>query len=286
MSEECPQHAIPATLGIIAGRGAYPWLLARSARAQGVPRVVALAFKGETDPVIKRFTDEVRWVHVGQLGAATEALQALGVRQAVMAGQIKPTRLFSLRLDRRSFEVLARLKEKNAHTIFGAVCDELRAAGVELLPAYLFMEKEMPAAGQLSARAPTPGEWQDIRLGFHAAKACSGLDIGQTVVLKDGTILAVEAFEGTDDTIRRAGKLGGRGIVVVKVAKQGHDMRFDIPIIGERTMKMLRKAGAAALALEAGKTIVLEREKVAALADRMNLSLVAVAPGQSQEPAT
>ena len=266
---------MPETLGVIAGLGSYPWQLARSAHAQGVKRVVAFAFKGETERVIAKHADEVVWMHLGSLQALLDAVRAKGVTKIVMAGQIKPTRLFSLRLDAKALAVLRTLKVRNAHTIFGAIGDELRAIGAELLPAYCFMETEMPAAGTLGRRAPDEREAADIRLGAKVAKLTSGLEIGQTVVVKEGTVLAVEGFEGTDETILRAGRLGGPGAVVVKVAKLGHDMRFDIPIVGLRTFKMLKKAKISCLAVEARRTILLEREKLAAEADRLGIAFAA-----------
>ena len=266
---------MPETLGVIAGLGSYPWQLARSAHAQGVKRVVAFAFKGETERVIAKHADEVVWMHLGSLQALLDAVQAKGVTKLVMAGQIKPTRLFNLRLDAKALAVLRTLKVRNAHTIFGAIGDELRAIGAELLPAYCFMETEMPAAGTLGRRAPDERELADIRLGAKVAKITSGLEIGQTVVVKEGTVLAVEGFEGTDETILRAGRLGGPGAVVVKVAKLGHDMRFDIPIVGLRTFQMLKKAKISCLAVEAKRTILLEREKLAAEADRLGIAFAA-----------
>lgn len=266
---------MPDTLGVIAGLGSYPWQLARSAHAQGVKRVVAFAFKGETERVIAKYADEVVWMHLGSLQALLDAVQAKGVTKLVMAGQIKPTRLFNLRLDAKALAVLRTLKVRNAHTIFGAIGDELRAVGAELLPAYCFMETEMPAAGTLGRRAPDERERADIQLGAKVAKVTSGLEIGQTVVVKEGTVLAVEGFEGTDETILRAGRLGGPGAVVVKVAKLGHDMRFDIPIVGLRTFKMLKKAKISCLAVEAKRTILLERDKLAAEADRLGIAFAA-----------
>lgn len=270
------EQSVPETLGVIAGRGSYPWRLARSAHAQGVKRVVAFAFRGETDRLIQRYADEVVWLYLGQLGALMEAVQACGVTKLAMAGQIKPTRLFSMRFDAKALAELKKLKLRNAHTLFGAICDEFAKIGVELLPASRFMETEMPGVGALTARVPTEQEWADIQLGCCVAKATSGLEIGQTVGLKEGTILAVEGFEGTDETILRTGRLGGAGAVIVKVAKPGHDMRFDIPIIGERTLKMLRKARIGCLAFEAGRSILLDREQVVALAERWGIAMVAV----------
>jgi DUF1009 family protein len=268
-------------LGLVAGKGDYPLLLAQSARQQGVRRIVAVAFRHETSRAIARYVDEVHWVYLGQLQPILDTFKALGVRHAVMAGQITPTNLFSVRFDRATLALLGRLRERNAHTIFGAFCDELKAIGVNLLPAYLFMESAMPPPGPIAGRAPTASEQADIELGLRVAKTTSGIEIGQTVVLKEGTILAVEAFEGTDEAIRRAGRLGGRGTVVVKVAKQGHDMRFDIPIIGLRTLKALRKAGATVLAVEARRTILLERDRLVAEANRMGLSFLAVETKES-----
>lgn len=277
---------IPQTLALIAGKGAYPLLLAEAARRQGVARVFAIAFKGETERGIARVASDVVWLHVGQLGRMLEALRGSGATRAVMAGQITPTNLFRVRMDAPMLDLLRRLKVRNAETIFGAVADELRAIGIELLPASSFMSEHMPAAGRLTQRAPTEAEQRDIDLGLKAARATSGLDIGQTVVIKDGVVLAVEAFEGTDATILRAGKLSGPGCVVVKVAKQGHDMRFDIPVVGLHTVDVLRKAGAAVLAVEAGRAIVLERERVAAALDRLGVAMVAVGGGPAQPAAS
>lgn len=268
---------------ILAGRGAYPKLLAESARAQGVRRLSVIAFRGETDPEVARLADDAHWIHVGQFGAFMDAVRTTGAHDAVMAGQITPTSLFRVRMDRAMFELLAGLKARNAHTIFGAVGDRLTAAGVTLRPAHLFMEKAMPAPGLLARRPPDERERSDIEIGRRVARATSAHEVGQTVVVKEGTILAVEAFEGTDAAIRRGADLGGPGIVVVKTAKIGHDMRFDIPVIGLHTLKILRKVRASALAVEAGRTILLERERIVEEADRMNLCLLAYESGGSNE---
>jgi len=259
---------------IIAGKGAYPKLLAESARSRGVKRIEVIAFRRETRPVIEKVADRVHWIYLGQFGRMLDAAGGCGIRHAVMAGQITPTHLFNLRPDAKMLEVLRRLPERNAETIFGAVAEELKAVGVELLPASSFMQAHMPGAGVLTRRAPDEREMSDIRLGFHVAKTTSGLDIGQTVVVKEGTILAVEAFEGTDATILRAGKLGGAGAVFIKVAKQGHDMRFDIPVIGLKTVKSIRKAKISAVAVEAGKAILLERDEIIRRLDALNVAFV------------
>lgn len=267
---------VPSSLGIIAGKGDYPLQLAASARRQGVSRLFAVAFRGETRPAIAGLVDDLVWLRVGQLQAMLAAFGKSGVKDAVMAGQITPTNLFRVRPDRATLELLSELRERNAQSIFAAIGRRLEQVGVQLRPAYLFMESAMPGPGLLSRRGPTEQERADIELGLKVARTTSGLEIGQTVVVKEGTILAVEAFEGTDETIRRAGKLGGRGAVVVKVAKGGHDMRFDIPVVGPKTLKHLRRAGVSALAVEAGRCILLDRDVLREKADRMNLCFVAV----------
>lgn len=269
-------HIVPESLAIIAGLGAYPLTLAASARKQGVKRIYVAAFKGETDSSIEKLADEVHWFGFGQLGAVMAALKASGIKHAVMAGQITPASLFHLRPDAKALSLLARLRQRNARTIFGAVCAEFASLGVQLLPAWRFMENALPKAGQLGQRAPTERENDDIRLGIKVARTVSGLEIGQTVAVKEGTILAVEAFEGTDEAILRAGRLGGAGAVVVKAARCDHDMRYDIPVVGLKTMKILKKIKASALAVEAGRTIMLEQDKIIAEADRMGMALVAV----------
>lgn len=263
----------PETLALIAGRGDYPLLLARAARARGVKRISAAAFKGETGCGIERVADETVWLHVGSLGALLDALKKSGAEHAVMAGQINPRNLFCVRMDKALLELLRGLPMKNAHTIFGGITAEIEKTGITLLPASSFMQDYMPAAGLLTARTPDPRELSDIEIGRRVIKDTSHFDIGQTVVVKEGMILAVEAFEGTDRAIRRGGKLGGRGAVVVKVPKTGHDMRFDIPVIGSRTLQSLRKAKASCLAVEEGGAILLHKDEFIARADAMGLAV-------------
>lgn len=268
---------IPQRLGLIAGKGAYPLMLAESAKRGGVEHLFVAAFKGETERSITRHADSIKWLAVGQFSAMLEAMRGAGVTHAVMAGQITPANLFRARPDAKILGILLKLPRWNADTIFGAIADELRGIGVELLPAWMFMEDAMPQPGLIGGRPPTPAEEKDIALGFEAAKAVSALNIGQTVAVKQGAILAVEAFEGTDEAILRAGRLGGPGAVVVKTARKGHDMRFDIPVVGMRTFKALRKARAAVLAVEAGRTILLERDRLAREAQRLGMAFTAVA---------
>lgn len=272
----------PAHLLIVAGRGVYPVELARRARAAGVGRISAIAFRGETSREMARAADDVHWMPLGSIQRFFDTAQELGARDVVLAGQIAPRNLFTLRLDRRALDLLRALRERNAHTIFGAIVREFETLGLQVHPAHLFMQSAMPAPGVLTARAPDERECADLRLGRRVARAVSGLDIGQTVVIKNGTILAVEAFEGTDETIRRAGRQGGPGAVVIKTAKDGHDMRFDIPVIGRRTLRSMRRAHASALAMEAGRAIVLERDAVIAEADAHGIALIACDPREME----
>lgn len=267
---------VPESLIIIAGRHAYPLMLAKAARAAGVKRIVVLAFKGETRRDIATLADEVHWMNLGRMGAFLDQLKATGIKQCVMVGQIAPHNLFRLRMDKLAFEMYRALDVRNAHTIFGAVVEKIEELGIEVLPGNSFMECYTPEAGQLSRRTPTELELSDIELGLKLVKGTSEFEIGQTVAIKDGIIIAVEAFEGTNQTIRRAGKVGEAGCVIVKVPKVGHDMRFDIPVVGAKTFKMMKKAKVSCLAVEAGKTILLEKEKLIALANQYDMAFVAV----------
>jgi DUF1009 family protein len=272
-------NEIPETLALIAGRADYPLMLARAARDQGVKRIVAIAFKGETRREIEQVADEVIWSHAGSLTALLDALKGSGAKHAVMVGQVNPKNLFCIRMDKALLALIKSLPVKNAHSIFGGITAEIEKVGVELLPASSFMQSYMPAAGLLTARAPDERELNDVQIGRRVIKDTSHLDIGQTVVVKEGMVLAVEAFEGTDKAIRRGGQLGGKGAVVVKVPKVGHDMRFDIPVIGAHTLKSLRRARASCLAIEAGGAILLEKENLIVQADRMGLSMIVLEAG-------
>lgn len=283
-SGESPSPAIPDHLLIIAGRGVYPLELAQCARKAGVSRISVIAFRGETERSISRYADQVWRIPLGRVTQFLDTASASGARQCVMAGQIAPHNLFTLRLDAAAIEILRSLPERNAHTIFGALVARLQAAGMSVQPASSFMQSAMPAPGLLSQRAPNAREAADILLGRRVAAATSGLEIGQTVVVKEGTVLAVEAFEGTDEAILRAGRVGGKGAVVVKTAKRGHDMRFDIPVIGRRTLSSIRRAHVTALAVEAGRTILLERSEILEEANRMGLAFVAYSHTSEETP--
>lgn len=279
------QSAVPREVLLIAGKGVYPLEFAQAAKRCGVQRLVVVGFKGETSREIGRWADEIVWLRLGELGALLQAAANAHVQYGVMVGQITPTHIFRVRLDRAMLDLLAALPVKNAETVFSGVAQRLEGVGVKLLPASLFMEDSMPPPGCLTSLRPTERQEQDIQVGLRVAKVLSGLDVGQTVVVKDGIVIAVEAFEGTDETIRRAGRLAGPGTVVVKVAKRGHDMRFDIPVVGTHTLKSLKRARAGVLALEARRTILLERERTLREAERMRLAIVAVATPDSEEAA-
>jgi DUF1009 family protein len=261
---------------LIAGKGAYPLELARSAREQGMDKLVVIAFKGETCKELESLCDKITWLHVGHLASFREACTNAGVSQAVMAGQITPSNLFLARFDKPMRELLAGLPKKNADTIFGAVADELAALGIKLLPAHRFLESCQVPPGCLTGREPNKTQWADIRQGVKLASACAMMQAGQSVAVKNGTVIAVEGFEGTDEMILRAGKLAGSGCVVVKVAQQNHDSRWDIPVVGLNTLKSLKKAKCSSLAIEADQVIVLERDELVRNAEEAGISIVAV----------
>lgn len=264
---------LPTTLAIIAGNGAYPLAMARSARAAGVKRIVAAAFQNETDPALAPLVDEIDWMRVGQLGRMLTFLQKAGARQAVMSGQIHPRNLFDLRPDLKALMVLGRLRERNAESIFGAIADEMTKVGVELLPATTFMDEHLAPAGLIAGPKLKRREEEDVRFGFRIAKETSRLDIGQTVVVKAGTVLAVEAFEGTNAAMKRGGELGRKDAVMVKVAKPNQDFRFDVPVIGPLTIEAAREAHIRVIGVEAGRTLILERDKLHALSQRAHISV-------------
>lgn len=265
-------------LGIIAGNRSLPLLLAQQARKLGVKRLVAVAFDGETDPALASLVDEIVWIKVGQLSKLIGAFTDRRVKHCVMVGQVAPKNLYDVRPDLRGLGLLLRLKEKNAHTIFGGIADELKKDGVELIEATPWLEPLMPGAGFLLGPKPSAAQQADLEFGFGIAKEISRLEIGQTVVVKEGTVLAVEGFEGTDKCLARGGELAGKdgGAVAVKVAKVGHDMRFDVPCVGPKTLETCASAGIAVFAFEARRSLVLEEEACAALARRHSISLTTV----------
>jgi DUF1009 family protein len=264
---------IPSTLAIIAGNGSYPFATARGARAAGVGRIAAAAFTGETDAKLAELVDELAWMRVGQLGKMLGFLRGSGARQVIMAGQIHPRHLFDIRPDMKALLLLARLRLRNAESIFGAIAAELAEAGLELLAATTFLEKQLATAGLIAGPRLSRREERDVHFGFGIAKQTSALDIGQTVVVKAGTVLAIEAFEGTDAALQRGGELGRKDAIMVKVSKPNQDFRFDVPVIGPRTIEAARTARIRVIGIESGKTLILEREEVAALAAAHRISV-------------
>lgn len=262
-------------LGLIAGSKSLPLVFADEARRQG-RRVVAVGFEGETDPILASKVDEVVWLRVGQLSKMIGAFTQRGITECVMLGQIAPRNLFDVRPDFRAMGLLLRLKEKNAHTIFGAIADELEKDGVRLIESTPWLQAWMPGPGYSVGPAVTPELKAVVDYGALIAKEISRLEIGQSVVVKDGTTLAVEGFEGTDACLERGGRLAGSsgGAVAVKTAKVGHDMRFDIPCIGPRTVQTCADHGIRALAVEAGRTLLLDRPELESVAKERKVTVL------------
>ena len=265
------------TLGLIAGNRKFPLIFADAARTRGY-RVVAVAIKGDTMPRINKHVDKVYWLGLDEFSRMFTIFKEEGITQVIMAGQISPRRLFSKEVERDQVlkSLLKNIKNKKADTIFSAIALKLHESGLELLDSTMCIKDQMPQKGTLTQQEPDGALWEDIHFGLEQAKAIAGLDIGQSVAVKDKVVVAVEAFEGTDNLIRRAGKIARGGIVVVKVSKPKQDMRFDIPVVGFNTVKNLIKAGAKCLAIEADKTLFIDREKSLRLADKYNVRVVAV----------
>jgi hypothetical protein len=264
-------------IGLIAGNRKFPLLFCAGAKKKNC-YIVAVAIKGETSPKIKQLADKVYWLKLSEFKRMFEIFKSEGVKNVVMAGQISPHRLFSREVthSRDIQEILASIKNKKADTIFGAIADKLKEAGLELLDSTIFIKDSLAQKGTLTKCEPDASVWDDIKFGLELAKAIAALDIGQTVAVKYKAIVAVEGLEGTDNLIRRAGKLVRGGIIVVKVAKPKQDMRFDIPVIGLNTIKKLIKAGAKCLAIEADKTLFIDRDLSVRLADKKGIAIVAV----------
>lgn len=263
-------------IGLIAGNRKFPLLFAASARNKGC-YIVAIAIKGDTEPKLKNLVDKIYWLSLADFPKMFDIFKAEGVKNVVMAGQVSPARLFSKEINNSEEikQLFAGIKDKQADTLFGAVAKRLEAAGLNLLDSTTFIGEHLPQKGTLTKRVPDPATWEDVYFGLNLAKAVADLDIGQTVAVKTKAIVAVEALEGTDNLIRRAGKIGC-DIVVVKVSKRAQDMRFDIPVVGLNTIKNLIKARASCLAFEAGKTLFIDKEQSVKLADKRGISIVAV----------
>jgi len=263
-------------VGLIAGNGLFPLEFARRPRAAGF-KVVALAHRGETDPALAAEVDTCLWVRVGQLGKIIRQLRNHGVRQVALAGGISRIKLFGgVRLDWRGAALVARLRSTRDDVILRGIAAELEREGIAVFGAALLLDKGIAPAGTLTRRQLPADRLADARLGWDAAKAIGALDIGQTVVVADGLVIAVEAVEGTDRAITRAHELAGRNLVVVKVCKPHQDERLDLPTIGRGTIERCAAAGVVALVIEAGRTIILEPDEVVRAADAAGIALVAV----------
>jgi UDP-2,3-diacylglucosamine hydrolase len=267
-----------ARIGLIAGNGTFPFLALQGARDLGHD-VTVVAIKEEASPQLEVSAREagaaLHWVSLGQLGKCIKLLKAAGVSQAVMAGQVKHVKIFSgIVPDLTLLSVLTRLTSRNTDSLISAVADVMRDQGIELLDSTAFLAPLLAAEGVLSTRPPDEEERADFEFGYRMADAIAGLDIGQTVAVKHQAVVAVEAMEGTDEVIGRAGHLAGRGVRIVKVAKPKQDMRFDVPVIGVATIRAMRAAGASALSIDAGRTLVLDGQHVFASANEASIAIV------------
>ena len=268
-------------LGLIAGRGRLPLDIASAARLRGL-RVAVVAFHGETDPAHGEAADRITWLHLGEIGALLAWLHEAGVREAILAGKILKTELYgdlaALRPDARAISLLAGLEDRSDDGILGALADLLAAEGIVLKPQAELVPELLAARGVLGSVAPTAAQLRDVAFGFGIAKALGAVDVGQTVVVRARAVMALEAIEGTDAAIHRGAALGGSGVTVVKVAKPRQDPRFDMPAVGPDTLAVLGEAKAAVLAVEAGRTLVVDRERLVRMADEAGISILGLGP--------
>jgi len=264
-------------IGLIAGNRKFPILFSEAAKKKNC-YIVAVAIKGDTSCKLKKYVDKIYWISLGEFSRLFEIFKSEGITKIAMAGQISPHRLFSREIDKdpELKDLLTKIKDKRADTIFGAMAEKLNASGFELIDSTTFIEHLLPKQATLTKRAPDFSEWEDVYFGLELAKAVAYLDIGQTVAVKYKAIVAVEALEGTDNLIRRAGRIARDNFVVVKVSKPKQDTRFDIPVVGLNTVKNIIKAKGTCLAIEAEKTIFIDKEASVELADKKGISIVAV----------
>ena len=260
--------------GLIAGNGQFPFLVAEGARKRGASLSV-VAIKEETDPRIDDVEGNVLWVGIGQLGKMISFFKREGVEKAMMAGQVKHVQLFSGAMpDVRMMKMLWKLPRRNTDALIGGVADELAKEGIELIDSTHLISDHLAPRGVLTKRKPDKTEQENIEYGLHIASEIARLDLGQTIVIRASACVAIEAMEGTDETIKRAGKLANGKLTVVKVAKPDQDMRFDVPVVGIPTIEMMIAAGATCLSITAGKTLIFDREEMIALADRNRITVV------------
>lgn len=268
-------------IGLIAGNGRFPIIFADNVRRLGFT-VSAIAHVGETLPELASHVDRIYWLKVGQFSKALAALKADGIRQAVMLGGIHKTHVFTaLRPDLRALAIFSRLKHWKDDAILRAVAGELEREGIQIRESTFGLEGILAEEGNLTLKQPTKKEWEDIQLGWDTLKTLGTLDIGQCVVVKNQVIVAVEAVEGTDETIMRGGTLGGKGVVVVKRTKSHQDLRFDLPAVGPKTVQSMVTVNASVLAVEAGRTVILDREEMLANAQSAGIAIVGMASTSS-----
>ena len=274
-------------IGLIAGNGRFPFLVIDAARSLG-HEVTVVAIREEADVGFESFADGragivIHWISLGQLGRCIAILKEAGVSRVLMAGQVKHTKLFSKVVpDLTFFSVLKRLRNRNTDSVISAVADVLSENGIELLDSTSFLKPLLASAGELSKRSPSEHEVSDLAFGYEMADAIADLDIGQTIVVKDRAVVAVEAMEGTDDVIIRAGQLAGTGACVIKVAKPEQDMRFDVPVVGVATIRSMEKAGATVLSVDEGRTLMLDGEAVIKSADEAQIAIVGRSRGSKK----
>ena len=265
--------------GLIAGNGDFPFLVLEGARSRGIDMAV-IAIKEEASPDLERRASRLHWVSLGELSRTIDLLHQEGVKRAVMAGQVKHNKIFSsIRPDWKLAKLLLALPAKNTDSLIGAVAAVLADEGIELVDSTKFLGTLLPAAGILTRRAPDQSESADINYGRYVAQQIAALDLGQTVVVRDRACVAIEAMEGTDETIERAARIAaGQRLVVIKVSKPSQDMRFDVPVVGLRTIDVMRRSNATALALDAGKTLLFDRDALIAAADEAGIAIEAFSP--------
>jgi DUF1009 family protein len=268
----------PVHWGLIAGNGDFPFLVLEGARSRGIEMAV-IAIREEASPALERVARRLHWVSLGELSRTIELLHQEGVRRAVMAGQVKHNKIFSgIKPDWKLAKLLFSLPAKNTDSLIGAVAKVLEAEGIELVDSTNFLGPLLPAPGVLTRRSPNEAEAADIAYGREIARRIAGLDLGQTVVVADRACVAIEAMEGTDETIERAARItGGKRLAVVKVSKPEQDMRFDVPVVGLKTIEVMRRSNATALAIDAGRTLLFEREELIRAADGAAIAIKAFA---------
>jgi UDP-2,3-diacylglucosamine hydrolase len=280
-----PETQTTTGWGLIAGNGRFPFLVLEGARSQGIEMAV-IALKEEASPELEKMAKRLHWVSLGELSKAISLLQQEGVKQAVMAGQVQHNKIFSaIRPDWKLAKLLFSLPGKNTDSLIGAVAKVFEEEGIQLVDSTLFLKPLLPPAGVLTRREPDARESTDLEYGLQVARHIAAMDIGQTVVVSDRACVAVEAMEGTDQTIARAARYAeGKPLVVVKVSKPKQDMRFDVPVVGVPTVEAMRQAGATALSIDAGRTLVFDRARLLELADAAGIAIQAVVAPAIEEP--